>query len=112
MDRLGPGKTTTMLSFEPLREGSEKWATGEGKERERRRLVHENIVIGIWNVRTLRQTGKMEVLVEEMNTLNWNVLGIAEMRWRGIGEGITSDGHKFWFCGNDKSIRGVGFLVN
>lgn len=54
----------------------------------------------------------MEVLVEEMDHVKWNMLEIAEMRWKGIREGSTEDGHKFWFCGSDKSMNGVGFLVN
>ena len=35
------------------------------------------------------------------------------MRWKGIGEGITEDGHKIWCSGNEKkSMHRVGFLVN
>ena len=35
------------------------------------------------------------------------------MRWKGIGEGTTEDGHKIWYSGNEKkSVHRVGFLVN
>ncbi|XP_065068153.1 craniofacial development protein 2-like [Rhopilema esculentum] len=48
-----------------------------------------------------------------MDRLNWNILGISEMRWKGIGEGTTEEGHKIWYIGDEKKHeRGVGFLVN
>ena len=41
------------------------------------------------------------MLVEEMAHMDLNILGISEMRWKGIGDR------------NDrKSVHGVGFLVN
>ena len=111
-DRSGPGSTTAALPSGPSREGSEKFATGdewrnecrETKEERnlKRNVAKEEMMIGTWNVRSLRQCGKMEVLVQEMDQMNWNVLGISEMRWKGIGEGTTEDGHKIWYSGNEK----------
>ena len=92
-DRSGPGLTTAALSLGHPGRGSDKWATGV--ETERRRIAKINTMIGTWNVRSLRQSGKMELLVEEMDHLSWHILGIAEMRWKGIGEGTTDAGHKF-----------------
>ena len=35
------------------------------------------------------------------------------MRWKGIGEGTTEEGHKIWYIGDEKKHeRGVEFLVN
>ena len=56
-------------------------------------LVKDGIIIGTWNVRTLKQSGKIELLVNEMDRVNWNTLGISEMRWKGIGQTVTEDGH-------------------
>ena len=110
-DRSGPGSTTTALPLGHPRRGSDKWATGV--EAVRRRIVKVNTMIGTWNVRSLRQSGKVEMLVEELDHLKWNILGIAEMRWKGVGEGTTEAGHKIWFCGDEKkNVHGVGFLVN
>lgn len=41
-------------------------------------------MIGIWNVRTLMQTGKLENLKIEIKRLKIDVLGISEMRWNGL----------------------------
>ena len=55
----------------------------------------------------------MEVLAQEMDRMVWHVLGISEMRWKRIREGMTEDCHKFWYSGNKrKYVHGVGFLVN
>ena len=48
-------------------------------------MVKDTTTIGTWNVRTLQQSGKMGVLVEEMNHFNWSILGVSEMRWTGVG---------------------------
>ena len=73
----------------------------------------ENLVVGTWNVRSLKQSGKVEILAMEMDRMAWNILGIAEMRWKGIGESTTGKGHKIWFSGNStKHVNGVGIMVN
>lgn len=111
-DRSGPGSTTAALPSDPSRGGSGKFATGE-ENLDRQNVAKVEMVIATWNVRTLRESGKVDVLVQEMNQLEWNILGISEMRWKGIGEGTTEDGHKIWFSGGERNHeRGVGFLVN
>lgn len=39
--------------------------------------------IGIWNVRTLRETGKLRQAVACMRNYGLNILGMSEVRWRG-----------------------------
>lgn len=42
----------------------------------------------------------------------YNRLGLAEVRWTGIGESMTDEGHKMWYSDNDtKHQHGVGFIV-
>eukprot|EP00795_Rhopilema_esculentum_P006996 gene6996-biopygen8422 len=90
------------------------WRVGRaGRAGGNRKVAKVETAIGTWNVRTLKACGKAEVLVQEMDRLNWNILGISEMRWKCIGEGTTEEGHKIWYIGDEKKHeRGVGFLVN
>ena len=37
--------------------------------------------IGVWNVRTLNDTGRMAQVVAEMKRYQLGILGISEMRW-------------------------------
>ena len=56
--------------------------------------------------------GKLEVVKQEMASMNINILGISEIKWRGIGE-FNSDDHYIYYCGQ-KSLRrnGVAFIIN
>ena len=52
--------------------------------------VKSNIAIGTWNVRSVIQ-GKLEVVKQEMASVNIDILGISELKWTGMGE-FNSDG--------------------
>ena len=56
--------------------------------------------------------GKMEVVKQEMATVNINILGISKLKWTGMGE-FNSDDHFIYYCGQ-KSLRRneVAFIVN
>ncbi|KAI0225359.1 hypothetical protein LSAT2_023805 [Lamellibrachia satsuma] len=91
-------------------DGGVKYATGAPTKK-----IHgrNDITIGTWNVRTLRAAGKLKELTHEMERCRWNLLGLAEMRWKSFGETSTEEGHKVYFSGkNDKHEQGVGFLVH
>ena len=61
-------------------------------------------------MRTLNQLGKTENLIKEAESLNVDVLGIAESRY--IGEGtVPLDGYSFIYSGGSEHQHGVGFLV-
>ena len=45
----------------------------------------EQYYIGIWNVRSMNQ-GKLEVVKQEIATVNIDILGISELKWTGMGE--------------------------
>ena len=63
--------------------------------------------------RTLAQTGRLQELTHEMEHYTWHILGLCEVRWKALGEHQTEDGHILYYSGElDKSINGVGFLVN
>ena len=42
-----------------------------------------SLVIGTWNVRTLLQAGKLDNLIQEMDEMGMDIIGIAETRWSG-----------------------------
>ena len=111
-DRSSPGSPRTALSVD-RQDGGDKWNTG-GKIGPLNRLcTRDNITIGTWNVRTLAADGKLEELAHEMEHYRWNILGISELRWKGLGETNTDKGNKLYFCGrDDRHEHGVGFLVH
>ena len=71
----------------------------------------EQYCIGIWNVKSMNQ-GKLEVVKQEMTTMNIDVLGISELKWTGIGV-FNSDDHYIYHCGQESLRRnGVAIIVN
>ena len=52
---------------------------------------HHSYKIGTWNVRTLKQGGKLENLKTEMQKNKVFVLGVREVRWTGQGEIRSGD---------------------
>ena len=67
--------------------------------------------IGTWNVRTLNQKGKLDNVCQEMNRMNLNILGLAEVRWKGAGS-IKIDSKTLIYSGGDVHERGVGILFD
>ena len=56
--------------------------------------------------------GKLEVLKQEMASVNIAILGISKLKWTGMGK-INSDDHCIYYCGQESLRRnGVAFLVN
>ena len=60
-------------------------------DRSKTQCCKEQYCIGTWNVRSMNQ-GKLEVVKQEMATVNFNILGISELKWTEIGE-FNSDDH-------------------
>ena len=56
--------------------------------------------------------GKLEMVKQEMARVNFNILGINELKRTGMGE-FNSDDHYIYYCGQ-KSLRrnGVAIMVN
>ena len=82
--------------------------TGDGSKVQ---CCKEQYCIGTWNVRSMNQ-GELEVVKQEMASVNINILGIRELKWTGTGE-FNSDDHYIYYCGQ-KSLRrtGVAITVN
>ena len=62
----------------------------------------EQYCIGTWNVRSMNQ-GKLKVVKQEMARVNFDILGISQIKWTGMGE-FNSDDHYICYCGQE-SLR-------
>ena len=56
--------------------------------------------------------GKLEVVKQEIASVNIDILAISELKWMGMGE-FNSDDHYIYFCGQESLRRnGVAPIVN
>ena len=56
---------------------------------------------------------RLEELEHTLQRYQWDIIGLLEMNWTGIGETTTEDGHKLWYSVEDtRHQHGVGFKVN
>ena len=56
--------------------------------------------------------GKLEVVKQEMASVNVDILGISELKWTGTGE-FNSEDHYIYYCGQESLRRnGVAIMVN
>ena len=61
---------------------------------------------------TLREEGKLEKLTQELDRYRRTVVGLSEVRRKGVNEIQTTEGQQLYYIGNDnKHINGVGFLI-
>ena len=60
-------------------------------DRSKVQCYKEQYCIGTWNVRSMNQ-GKLEVVKQEMASVNVNILKISKLNWIGMGE-FNSDDH-------------------
>ena len=71
----------------------------------------EQYYIGTWNVKSMNQ-GKLDVVKQEMARVNINILGISELKWKGISRFNSSD-HYLYYCGQESLRRnGVALIVS
>jgi len=71
--------------------------------------------IGFWNVRTLREYGKLKQVEKEMTSYKLDIVGLRETRWKENGEIKTQNGNFLIFSvvGEDLEQKsGVGILMN
>ena len=56
--------------------------------------------------------GKLEVVKQDMVSMNINILGISELKWTGMGD-FNSGDHYIYYCGQESLRRnGVAIMVN
>ena len=60
----------------------------------------------------VHESGKLEVVKQEMERVNINILRISELKWTGMGE-FNSDDHYIYYCGQESLRRnGAAVMVN
>ena len=60
----------------------------------------------------VHESGKLEVVKQEMERVNINILRISELKWTGMGE-FNSDDHYIYYCGQQSLRRnGAAVMVN
>ena len=80
-------------------------------DRSKAQCCKEQYCIRTWNVRSMNQ-GKLEVVKQEMATVNVNILGINELKRPGMDE-FNSDDHYIYYCRQESLRRnGVAIMVN
>ena len=67
--------------------------------------------IGTWNVRTMREQGKLTLLLQELDENKMNITGLCETRWSGSGH-FTSQEHMIIYSGNDLGSNGVAVVLD
>ena len=81
--------------------------TGDGTKVQ---CCKEKYCIGMWNVRSINQ-GKLEVVKQEMTTVNVNILGISKLKRTGMGE-FNSDEHYTYYYEQESLRRNRVVIVN
>lgn len=69
--------------------------------------------IGTWNVRSLYEGGKIHNVLQEMQRLEVNIMGMSETRWPDQGE-MLFEQSKIYYSGNNEQQHrnGVAIVVH
>ena len=74
---------------------------------------HKTVLnIATYNVRTLSEEIHLSSLEAEIKDINWDIIGISEMRRPGEKIQMLKSGHLLYNSGKEKKENGVGFLIN
>lgn len=79
------------------------------------RKKKKDIIIGTWNMQTMKELGKLELLLREMRCNNISILGLGEVRWKKEGmftHTIDNDTYTIIYCGNNKGCHGVAIILD
>ena len=92
------------------------WETAFGPARRKILSTRRILKIGTWNIRTLFQAGKANIVANEMVRYGLEILGLSEVRWDNFGETLLQSGHKIIYSGNASDqpnhTQGVAFLLS
>ena len=55
---------------------------------------------------------KLDVVKQEMASVNINILGISELKWMGMGKCNSHDHYIYYFGQESLRRNGVAFIVN
>ena len=71
--------------------------------------MKEQYCIGTWNVRSMNQ-GKLGMVKQEMGRVNFDIFGINELHWTGMGK-FNSDVHYIYYCWQESLSRNTAALI-
>lgn len=73
----------------------------------------KQLLVCTYNVQTLINNERLLQLEEELSSIKWDIMGLAEGRRRGEALMQIKSGHYLYHIGKeDESVGGVGFLIN
>ena len=63
--------------------------------------------IGTWNVRTMKEVGKLHLLIDELERMKLKITGLSEVRWTQSGHFTTKDSYQVFYSGskNEKKTQ-------
>ena len=68
--------------------------------------------IGTWNVRKLKQLGKLDTVCREMSRSKIQILGIAETNWNNCGSFVSGDSFKVVYSGKEVGYsHGIAIIL-
>ena len=71
--------------------------------------VVRKILPRIWDVKSMNQ-GELDMVKQEMERVNFGILGISELKWMGMGE-FNSYEHCIYYCGQELLKRNGVALI-
>jgi len=75
--------------------------------------LRNKLRLGTWNIRSMLQLGKVQLLGEEMMRLRVDVCGLSDVRWDGDGHFTTLDGHTIVYSGRTTwGMSGVAVWIH
>jgi len=92
---------------------NEKYATGREEGGERRSIrLRKTLKIGTWNVRKMKERGKLNAVYNEMDRYDLQFLGIAETNWNEQGSVKTCTNHTVLFSDSEEGYsHGVAVIL-
>ena len=84
----------------------EKWTTGRNNKiitpPSTSIQLRKKLRIATWNIRSMLQIGKIQILEHEMDRMRVDIWGLEDDRWDGQEHFYTADGHTIIYSGNIK----------
>ena len=70
--------------------------------------------VGLWNTRTMYQTGMTAQVIGEMKRYRLDILGVSEVRWSGSGKYVAVTGETMYYSGREdgQHRQGVGLILS
>jgi len=75
--------------------------------------LRNKLRLGTWNILSMLQLGKVQLLAEEMMRLGVDIHGLSEVRWDGQGHFTTLDDHTIVYSGRlTQDMSGVTVWIH